>query len=139
MGAGHRGDAAWNARVVFRRIDSPMDIETYARVIRSHLQAVLGGDEFDVAAGDDGTLDVATDHWTVHLEAGGGFLAIDDEPEEPAQFAAARRKVLNEKVERALALADRELGGAITAALTASGDPFTLDLVAARSKHTADE
>ena len=116
-----------------------MDRETFVRIVRAHLLTAMHEDEFDVAAGDDGALDVATDHWTVHLEAGNGFFAIDDEPEEPAQFAAARRKVLNEKVERALALADRELGGAISAALTASGDPFTLDLVAALVRHAAGD
>ena len=115
-----------------------MDRDEFVRIVTTQLLTVMSGDEFDVVAGDDGSLDVSTDHWTIHVESGGGFLAIDDEPEEAGQFAAARRKVMTEKVERALALADRELAGALSAALTASGDPFTLDFVAALANHRAD-
>jgi hypothetical protein len=115
-----------------------MDSEPIFRVVRASLLTVMHDDDFDVAAGEDGALDISTDHWTVHLEDGIGFLAIDDEPEEPAQFAAARRKAITERVERALAFADRELDGAISTALAASGDPFTLDFVAALSRHQVD-
>lgn len=112
-----------------------MDSETFVRTTRALLLTVMREDDFDVTSGEDGSLDVSTDHWTVHLESGGGFLAIDDEPEEPSLYAAARRAVMSERVERALALADRELDGAMSAALAASGDPFTLSFVAALSAH----
>jgi len=116
-----------------------MDNETFDRVVRARLLTVMHEDDFDVVAGEDGALDISTDHWTVHLEHGVGFLAIDDEPEQPAQFATSRRAVISEQAERALAFADRELNGAISALLTASGDPFTLDFVAALAKHQADD
>jgi hypothetical protein len=116
-----------------------MDNETFVRVIRARLLTVMHEDDFDVVAGEDGALDISTDHWTIHLEHDVGFLAIDDEPEQPSQFATSRRAVISERVERALAFADGELDGALSAALTASSDPFTLDFVAALSKHQADD
>lgn len=117
-----------------------MNFEAAVPVLRTHLQAVMREGDFDVAAdAGSGTLDIATDHWTVHLEEGGGFLAIDDEPEEPARYAAARRAVMSEKVEHALALADRELGGAISSILSASGDPFTLDFVVALASRSGGD
>lgn len=107
-----------------------MDIDTLTGVLRAHLLTVLREDDFDLAPGKhDGELDVSTDHWTIHLEGGSGFLALDDEPDDPAEFDQARRAVMSETVERALADADRELGGVLCRALSASGDPFTLALV----------
>jgi hypothetical protein len=84
-----------------------------------------------VVADDASSLDITTDHWTLHFEGGGGFLAIDDEPDHPSTYAAARRAVMSEAVERAFAAADRALDGAIRSALTATGDAFSLDFAAA--------
>jgi hypothetical protein len=118
--------------VVERR--APMEIETITEVVCRHLVSVMDRTDFDVIPAEGGReLDISTDHWTLHLEGAGGFLAIDDEPTEPAAFAAARRAVMSEKVERALAAADRELDGALSTALTASADPFSLDFVAVLS------
>lgn len=111
-----------------------MEIETLREVVSRHLRSVMDETDFDVVPTEDGNeLDISTDHWTLHLEGAGGFLAIDEEPAEPAAFAAARRAVMSEKVERALAAANRELNGVLTTALIASGDPFSLDFVAALS------
>ena len=115
-----------------------MDSETVVCVVRARLLTVMHEDDFDIVVGEDGALDISTDHWTIHLEHGVGFLAIDDEPEQPSQFATSRRAVLSERTERALAFADRELDGTLSAALTASSDPFTLDFVGAMSKHQVD-
>jgi hypothetical protein len=94
------------------------------------LRTVLDLDEFDVTPGTTGDLDVSTDDWTLHIENwpnGPAWLAIDDEPDDPSAYTTARRQVMNEEVERALAEADRAVGGALTRALQASGDPFTTD------------
>jgi hypothetical protein len=109
-----------------------VDETTLREVIGRHLLAALKPIDFDISGGfETGGMDIATDEWTIHLEASTGFLAIDDEPEQADMFAAARRKVMNIKVERALAAADRELGGGLSALLEASGDALTLDFVAA--------
>lgn len=111
-----------------------MDLNTVAEQIRMALGAVLGQEEFDVVVEDGRVLDVATDEWTIHIEDwpdGSGWFAIDDEPDDPSEYARARRAVMSEAVERALAEVDRELGGAITRCLDASGDPFSQDFAAA--------
>jgi hypothetical protein len=94
------------------------------------LASVLKPNDFDLTR-DGGALDIATDTWSIHLEDDAGFFTAEDEPENPAEFAAARRKVMPEKVERALREADRALGGALSAALARSDDPFTNEFVAA--------
>jgi hypothetical protein len=107
-----------------------MNVEMLIEVVSRHLLSVMNQTDFDVVPADDGEqLDISTDHWTLHLEGAGGFLAIDEEPIEPAAFAPARRAVMSDKVERALVAADRELDGALSTALTVSGDPFSLDFV----------
>jgi hypothetical protein len=109
-------------------------VDEIARVLRTHLLTVMDEDDFDlVIGGSDGSLDLSTDDWSIHLEHERGFLAIDDEPADAASFARSRRAVMSEAVEHALAAADVELGGALSAALTATGDPFTLDFVSALS------
>lgn len=110
-----------------------MEIERIISVVRTHLLTVMHEEDFDLAPGNDDLLDISTDHWTIHLENGSGFLAIDEEPADSAAFATSRHAVMSEKVELALAAADRELGGTLSAALAASGDPFTLDFVATLS------
>ncbi|MGI8476275.1 MAG: hypothetical protein ACR2OO_07905 [Thermomicrobiales bacterium] len=114
-----------------------MDMATLTDLLRAALESALAADEFDILVDDAvGTLDVACDDWTLHLERwpdGTAFLAIDDEPDEPDEpgdFAAARRAVMGDAVERALADVDRALDGALSRALAASGDPFSADLVA---------
>jgi hypothetical protein len=109
-----------------------MDFDRVIDVVNARLSAVLAESDYDLVVSDDRSeLDITTDHWTIHLAGGGGFLAIDDEPAEAADYATARRRAMGEKVERELAAADRELDGAISAALTATGDPFSLDFVTA--------
>jgi hypothetical protein len=112
------------------------DTDQLAAAFSAALRTVLDPDEFDVTPGAPGELDVATDDWTLHVEGwpnGVAWLAIDDEPDDPAGYAAARRQVMSEGVERALAEADRAVGGALARALRASGDPFTTQFAIALS------
>jgi hypothetical protein len=104
--------------------------------VRSHLNTVLKPIDFDITEGPgENELDISTDDWTIHLEGAWGFIAVDEEPEESAAFLKARRAAMSEQVERAIAAADRELGGALSDALSVSADPFTLDFVAALARH----
>ena len=61
------------------------------------------------------------------------WLAVDDEPDDPARHPAARRALMPEPVDRALAAADAALAGALRAALVAGADPFSQDLARALS------
>jgi hypothetical protein len=112
-------------------------LEQLATALTTALKEVLDPDEFDVALGvasDTRELDLATDDWTIHLEGWPetvGWLAIDDEPEDSSQFDSARRAVMPESVEQAIAQADREVGGSLSRALATSNDPFTMALVSA--------
>ncbi|GIW03467.1 MAG: hypothetical protein KatS3mg059_0087 [Thermomicrobiales bacterium] len=111
-----------------------MDLNAVAEQIRTALGMVLDQEDFDVVVEDGRVLDVATDEWTIHIEDwpdGIGWFALDDEPDDPSEYARARRAVMSEAVERALAEVDRELGGAITRSLDSSGDPFSQDFAAA--------
>jgi hypothetical protein len=114
-----------------------LEIDKLTEVLRPHLRSVMSETEFDITPGE-AALDISTDHWTIHLEGHGGFLAIDEEPADKAAFQVARRAVMSEKVEQALAAADRDLDGSLSEALTTSGDPFTLDFVDAIARLRTD-
>lgn len=113
-----------------------MDIPVLVETVQRHLNTVLKPIDFDITDGPgENEIDISTDDWTIHLEGAWGFLAVDEEPEESAAFLKARRAAMSEPVERALAQADQELGGALSDALSVSSDPFTLDFVAALTRH----
>jgi hypothetical protein len=115
-------------------VESDTSIDRLAAALNAALGSVLDTEEFDITPGASGELDVSTDDWTLHLEGwpnGVAWLAIDDEPDDAAHYTAARRKLMSDAVERALAEADRAVEGALTRALAASGDPFTAELLAA--------
>jgi homoserine kinase len=110
------------------------DTNRLAAALSAALRTVLDPDEFDVTPATTGDLDVSTDDWTLHIENwpnGPAWLAIDDEPDDASAYTAARRQVMSEEVERALAEADQAVARGLTRALQASSDPFTIGLVAA--------
>lgn len=117
--------------------ETEITLDQIATALTAALNCVLDPDDFDIALGVSAgsqELDLATDDWTLHLEGWPetvGWLAIDDEPEDASKYDAARRAVMSESVERALADANRAAGGALSRALAASGDPFSLALVSA--------
>lgn len=105
-----------------------MNCSEIANVTRECLSSVLRAEDFDIEVDAEAeTVEISTDHWTIHLEYGAGFLAIDDEPSEFAQFRAAHLLAVPDRVAVALAEADRRLGGELTIALRNTGDPFTDD------------
>lgn len=107
-----------------------MTIQQMCDVIDEALSEALAEDDFDISI-DEGNSEAAieADEWTLQLTATAGeltgFLAVDDEPEGEAEYAAAWRDALGPAVTAALAEADRQLAGALSAALIASGDPFS--------------
>ena len=107
-----------------------MDLRQVCKVIETALGDVLADDDFNVTVDEDGgEATVEADEWTLQLASVEGaltaFLAIDDEPESEASYAAAVRAALGKATEEALGDADRDLNGALATALIASGDPFS--------------
>jgi hypothetical protein len=107
-----------------------MTIQQLCDVIEDALSEALAEDDFDLSI-DEGNSEatIEADEWTLQLTANAGeltgFLAIDDEPENETGYAAAWRAALGPTVIAALADADRQLSGALSAALLLSGDPFS--------------
>jgi hypothetical protein len=112
--------------------EAVMEIRQIVEVVRAHLSPVIGASAFDAGIDETGEGEIAADAWTMTLLAsGGGFLAADDEPDHAAAYPEAIHKLFPDKVLRALAAADGELGGALTARLAELADPLTLAFVAA--------
>jgi hypothetical protein len=107
-----------------------MDLRTISEAIESALSDALAEEDFNVTVDQDGgEATIEADEWTLQLASVEGaltaFLAIDEEPENEASYPAAVRAALGKGVEDALIDADQELGGALSTALIASGDPFS--------------
>jgi hypothetical protein len=86
--------------------------------------------DFDLEPNEEaGAVEVTTDDWTLTFEgfpdAPVAYLAVDSEPVEPAEYARAIHDAFRATELRALAAANAAAGGAIVAALQASGDPFS--------------
>jgi hypothetical protein len=126
--------AAYNAR---QGKEGAVDCATMAGVIADALNDVLGADGVDVLPDPSGAfVDIAADGWTLHVEGTPvtvAWLAIDDEPDDPGEIAAARRKAMSTRIDRALADAGKQLNGSLVAALRASRDPLSMDLAVAVS------
>jgi hypothetical protein len=111
------------------------------RALASALGEVLAAEQFDLVEDAAGALEAMTDEWTLRIEGwpdGIAYLTIDDEPGDVTEMRRARRAVMPVAVERALALADRELGGGLALALRASADPLSIDLAQALAEHQTD-
>jgi hypothetical protein len=109
-----------------------------AEIVAEALKEVLGEDGFDVIPGPLGAfVDIAADEWTFRIEGQpvtAAWLSIEDEPDDPDRLAAARRAVMSTAVDDALADADALLGGALAAALAASRDPISFDLLTSMAR-----
>jgi hypothetical protein len=118
-------------------VSAAMTIEEAGEIILQELLRVLNADDVDAFPGPTGNeIDISTDTWTLHLEGwsdGIAWLALDSEPDDPAEFELVRRKALSQKVEGALVAANGRLDGQLARALLVSGDPFSEDLARALS------
>ncbi|MGH2561494.1 MAG: hypothetical protein ACRDJH_20710 [Thermomicrobiales bacterium] len=117
------------------------DLVELTSALAAALSEVLEADEFDLVADETGALEAMTDTWTLRVEGWPGgiaYLTIDDEPAAADELRAARRVAMSLDVERALAIADGAMGGALTVALRASGDPLSVDLAYALAEHHTD-
>lgn len=97
--------------------------------MRSHCKE----SEYDLEPDDEaGVVELTTDDWTLSIETGHGvpmaFLSIDNEPDEEHEYQIALHDAFRASEIRALTEANRDLDGALAAALDASGDPFSQHL-----------
>ena len=79
-----------------------------------------------------GELEVLGEEWTLHLEGWPGrplaWLALDDEPDDPAELTVALNAALDEESIAAFVAVDAALGRTLSAALRASHDPLSTAL-----------
>lgn len=107
-----------------------MDTDSLLEFLETNLVAALGENAFDLTMDDDnGSIELATDDWTLVLESwphGIGFLAVDDEPTaaSEAELDAAIEAVIGAAL-RTLREAESESEGAIVTALTRTTDPMS--------------
>jgi hypothetical protein len=98
--------------------------------LREALHAHLRASDFDLEPNDEaGAVEVTTDDWTLTFEGFPetpvAYIAVDSEPDEPAEYERAVHDAIRPAEMRALRAANTASGGAIAAALAASGDPFS--------------
>jgi hypothetical protein len=107
-----------------------IEVVDVVAVLRTELAAGESVDEFDITVNDEtGAIECATDDWTLLIEGvpetPAAWIAIDEEPENEAEFERAQRDTMNPAEVQALIRADAALGGLLSQALDASGDPFS--------------
>jgi hypothetical protein len=119
--------------------EAGVDLAAIAESIERELTNAIEREAFDLIVDDaDQYIAVSTDDWTLHVEPAlvRAWFAIDEEPEDPAQYPSARRAVMGTPVEDTLARANDRLGGLLARCLRQSPDAFSHDL--ARALEDAD-
>lgn len=107
-----------------------MDADELIEELSDTLAAVLEDDAYDLALNeDDGTIELATDDWTLVLEswpAGIAYLALDDEPDtdDPERLRAEMTELIGPAL-RPLATLNASSEGQLAAALTRTRDPLS--------------
>lgn len=112
--------------------------EVLAALESAFAQLIEAGD-IDVAADDNGAIEVIADAWTFHAEGWPGpslaWLAHDDEPKR--HDAESLRAAVHPVALTALIEVNEALGGAFRQALIASEDPLSIGLAMALSPEGA--
>jgi hypothetical protein len=115
-----------------------MERKDVEAAVRAHLGLDLERGDLDLFSDSEGELDLAADNWTIHLErlpsAPWGFLALDDEPDDPNEYDTAIRRAFPPARLTALIAIDRDLRGELATALSRSGDELTTAFVAALAR-----
>jgi hypothetical protein len=95
-----------------------------AEALQAEFDDRLEAVDFDLTF-EGGEIDIATDDWTMHLEAGSGWIAIDNEPEDDSGYAIALRDAFQSREIEAIRAANDAVDGAIGELLAGSGDPLS--------------
>lgn len=112
-----------------------MDADDLIEELNVALAAVLEDDAYDLTLNeDDGTIELATDDWTLVLEAwpaGIAYLALDDEPDtsDPNELRARMIELIGPAL-RPLVNVNTSADGQVAAALTRTRDPLSNALAA---------
>jgi hypothetical protein len=93
---------------------------------------LIGRGEVDVVPGEDGIgIEVQADQWTLAIEGDPvrvAFLAVDDEPGDPADLSQALEGAIEPDDLAALRELDRRWSGELRIALQESGDALSMRL-----------
>lgn len=104
-----------------------MDPAEPTAIIEQALLTVLGVEDFALTEGFDGAgIDVSGDDWTWHVGKELSYLALDDEPENEAEYPEAIERNLTAPVIGALRGIDTATLVALCDLLAASGDPLSI-------------
>ena len=100
--------------------------------IRAIFAGLIERGEIDVAPAEEGSgLEIQADQWTLAIEGDPvtvAFLAVDDEPGDPASFGQALEAALEPDDLAALRELDHRWEGALRMALQESGDMLSMEL-----------
>ncbi len=124
--------------------DDGISMDRLEEIVQEAMAELIELGDVDLVRSEDGLeLDLFGDEWTVHLERWptypAAFAAIDDEPDDPVAIPASRAGIFDAPIHAALQDLDRMLDGALGVALTASGDPLSIDLATALGAGSVDE
>jgi hypothetical protein len=107
-----------------------MDAEELIEELNDRFANTLDEDAYDISLSeDDGTIEVATDDWTLVIEswpAGIAYLALDDEPDttDPDQLRTAMARLIGAAA-GPLTAANNAADGLLIAALIRTRDPLS--------------
>ena len=107
-----------------------MDADEFIEELNDALARSLDDDAYDVTVNDDdGTIELATDEWTLVIEswpAGIAYLALDDEPDasDPDALNEALAQLIG-PARAPLAAVNGSADGQLVAALTRTRDPLS--------------
>lgn len=121
----------------------PLERSTLVSVAGALFARAIERGDVDVFDGNPSEFDLAADNWTLRLEglpdSPWGFLAIDDEPDDPAEFGQAIAKSLGASTVAAFVALDRDVNGELSAALARSGDALSKEFVTVLSTGAGSE
>jgi len=112
-----------------------MDADELIEELNDRFANALDDDAYDITLNeDDGTIEVATDDWTLVIEswpAGIAYLALDDEPDttDPDELRTEMARLIGPAV-GPLAAVNNAADGLLVAALTRTRDPLSIALAA---------
>ena len=104
-----------------------------AAILEEALARPIAADAVEIAVdAAAGEVEAIAEEWTLHLEGWPdrpvAWLALDDEPDDPAAVPLILLTILDRPALKALAAADVRLGGALVDALRTAHDPLSAEL-----------
>ncbi len=119
-----------------------MDTARLAELVREALGPVFGSEQINVRASDRGDeLLIVGQAWTMCIEGlpdhPVAVVSINQQLAAPYTLHESREEAMPDGIDEAFAYVDEQVEGALSVALQASGNPLSLDLLAALAQHQA--